>query len=298
MAFATNNGFSAFNRQQQGPAQQQQQPKGGGDFAAYSPQGRQPEQALQEYAPQPKFNPGNYANMANDQRPPPFEQKMNTKFGEMEPSKFYDQRHNFVNGVMDKHAQAARGGGVYGDGQSPPAGPPVYNPSQMWQDAGKQQPSGPPDPRRDLAERFRPKPGNMPAFDTIDPRADAIRGMAPQQPAWPPSSPAQYPMPGGWDEGRQITQAQIDAANRQWADSQPKQPLPPKVWNDRTQRFEYATPPQQQQPQPYRPDPHVQPFVQPRADDITWNSMPPVATWEPTRQRPAGARRSLSRNSR
>ena len=264
MAFATNNGFSAFNRQQQGPAQQQNQP------------GASAQPNLEQYAPKQQFNPGNYANMANDQRPPPFEQKMTTQFGEMDPSKFYDQRHNFVSGVMDQHAQAARGGGVYGDGQSPPAGPPVYNPSQMWQDAGKQQPSGPPDPRRDLAERFRPKPGNAPAFDSIDPGFDAIAGMAPQQPTWeaPPRPGQMPPMP---------------------AVAPQQQPLPPRVWNERTQRFEYATPPQQQQ-QPYRPDPYAQPFVQPRADGITWNSQPPSDTWEPNQT--ARARPRQARNSR
>jgi len=81
----------------------------------------------------PPEQPGNYANMRPDQRPPAFQQSLTTPFGEMAPEQFFNQRNDFVSNILAQQNKFTQNAGVFPQGQAPQNAAPQWgNPASYW----------------------------------------------------------------------------------------------------------------------------------------------------------------------
>lgn len=141
-------------------------------YSMSTPYGAQPSpvDAYKVQPPASQFNPGNYANMAPGQRPPAFQQSMQTQFGQMDPGEYYKQRDGFVSAALNQANQNAAYAGVSGAPQTYQA--PAWNPSNLWPQQAGQQP---------FQQPLQPPPFLQDAM--LPPPVNPLLGLTPQQAA-------------------------------------------------------------------------------------------------------------------
>jgi len=164
-----------------------------------------------------QFGPGSWG-AAGGERQAPFTQTLNTPFGQMDPSQYYQQRDAFIQSAHNQMGQYNPGGQLAGQA-------PQWNPQQMWGQAGQmvqrgwQNPMGQPrsQQRPGLVDIDSPMYGSGGSFSA--PGGSQSSRQSPFGEGMRRSQPEQRPSGGdsGW---RQQHQSQIAGqANQNWLQS-------------------------------------------------------------------------------